>query len=317
MAIAPLAACLCLRRGEQSMALTRLPAQPHSRRLSAQSHTSHVRNPYRRRRGARRAWNRCSPTIFGCRASDGDPSWCPHHRSLPLARRAGLSANPPVDSRANAIRTHLSDNLPGRQRSASAFVNSSLWKTYDSVQKAGNRYFFRKRLPSRNSRASTSVRVRTERIACCSTRTTGHGKLHRGETVARIADGRSCSMKSNKEENGRNLRVAGNRNTTMLADVLATGLSAGLAFAPDGNSFCYVTSRWIRIGRSIAPRIATFWAPVRTKTKRFSVRAQNQSALATKVASTVLFQTFAGRTLFVSARKPLTRNRTVPSETRP
>jgi len=64
-------------------------------------------------------------------------------------------------------------------------------------------------------------------------------------------------MKSNKEENGREPSRCWKSKTGRCSPMFCHGLSAGFAFAPDGNSFCYVHEPWIRIGvlsRRVSPR---------------------------------------------------------------
>ena len=51
-----------------------------------------------------------------------------------------------IEEQTRYARSYL-DNLPGRQKIRERIREFLAVETYDSVQKAGNRYFFRKRLP--------------------------------------------------------------------------------------------------------------------------------------------------------------------------
>jgi len=59
----------------------------------------------------------------------------------------GLAPHPRVDRRADAIRRSYLDLIPGREKIRQRIREFLVVETYDSLQRAGNRYFFRKRLP--------------------------------------------------------------------------------------------------------------------------------------------------------------------------
>jgi len=96
---------------------------------------------------------------------------------------------PPVDSRAKR-NTHafIWTTCRDARRSASAFVNSSLWRLTIPFKKRGIANFFRKRLPEQEQPSIYLREGADERIACCSTPPQlGTGNYTAVKTVARIA----------------------------------------------------------------------------------------------------------------------------------
>jgi prolyl oligopeptidase len=134
------------------------------------------------------------------------------------------------------------DNLPGRQKIRARIREFLAVETYDSVQKAGDRYFFRKRLPDQEQpaiylREGADVEDRL---------LLDPAQLRAGEYTAVkplcvSPDGRLLlyEIKQGGERTG-TFALLDIETRTTLPDVLPRGYLRGFAFAPDGKSFYYV-----------------------------------------------------------------------------
>src|SRR5882724_2538525 len=83
----------------------RIPRSPATSGASLGGCTA---TPCSRQKGANCAWTSFGASIYPHRTGYRSSSRGDHHGSLPLARGPGLAAYPPVDRRANAIRTRIS-----------------------------------------------------------------------------------------------------------------------------------------------------------------------------------------------------------------
>jgi len=72
-----------------------------------------------------------------------------------------------IEEQTRYARAYL-DSIPGREHIREHIREFLAVETYDSLQKVGSRYFFRKRLPTKSSPAFACVRVQTARINFCS-----------------------------------------------------------------------------------------------------------------------------------------------------
>jgi prolyl oligopeptidase len=138
-------------------------------------------------------------------------------------------------------RTYL-DNLPARERIAARIREFLAVETYDSLQIAGGRYFFRKRLPDQEQ-------------PCIYMRAGADGEDHLLVDPSERDTGKYTAVKPLRvSPDGRLLlfevKEGGERTGTFelleinsrkrLPDLLPRGYLRGFAFAPDGKSFYYV-----------------------------------------------------------------------------
>jgi prolyl oligopeptidase len=134
------------------------------------------------------------------------------------------------------------DHLPGRQKIRERIREFLAVETYDSLQKAGNRYFFRKRLPDQEQ-PCICMRVGADGEDQLLVDPAEHGasKYTAVKPVRVSPDGRLLlfEVKEGGERSGafKLLEIEGKRT---LPDVLPRGYLRGFGFAPDGESFCYV-----------------------------------------------------------------------------
>ncbi|MHB8500727.1 MAG: prolyl oligopeptidase family serine peptidase [Candidatus Acidiferrales bacterium] len=134
------------------------------------------------------------------------------------------------------------DHFPGRDRIRQRIRDFLAVETYDSLQKAGSRYFFRKRLADQEQ-------------PCICMRAGADGEDHLLVDPAEYGPGKYTAVKPMRvSPDGRLLlfevKEGGERTGTFklleiesrrtLPDVLPRGYLRGFAFAPDGKSFCYV-----------------------------------------------------------------------------
>jgi prolyl oligopeptidase len=146
-----------------------------------------------------------------------------------------------IEEQTQYARRYL-NNLPGRQKIRERLREFLAVETCDSVQKAGNRYFFRKRLPDQ------------EQPGICM-RKGAHGEDRLLLDPARLGTGKYTAVKPLRvSPDGRlllyEIKQGGERTGTFalldiearttLPDVLPRGYLRGFAFAPDGKSFYYV-----------------------------------------------------------------------------
>jgi len=134
------------------------------------------------------------------------------------------------------------DHLPGRQKIRERIREFLAVETYDSLQKVGNRYFFRKRLPDQEQ---PGIYLREgvdgeDRLLLDPTQLST-GKYTAVKPLRVSPDGRLLlyEIKQGGERTGTFalLEIA---TRTTLPDVLPRGYLRGFAFAPDGKGFYYV-----------------------------------------------------------------------------
>jgi prolyl oligopeptidase len=138
-------------------------------------------------------------------------------------------------------RTYL-DNIPGRESIRKRIREFLAVETYDSLQKAGNRYFFRKRLPDQEQPCiymRDGAAGEDEILLDPADRKTGK---YTAVKPLRISPDGQLLLYEVKEGGERTatfecLDIA-NRKT--LSDGLPHGYLRGFAFAPDSRSFYYV-----------------------------------------------------------------------------
>lgn len=134
------------------------------------------------------------------------------------------------------------DRLPGRDRIHKRIREFLAVETYDSLQKAGNRYFFRKR---RAEQEQPCIYMREkangEDQLLVDPAEHGTGKYTAVKPLRVSPDGRLLlfEVKDGGERTGR-FKLLDIENKRTLPDVLPRGYLRGFAFAPDGKSFCYV-----------------------------------------------------------------------------
>lgn len=146
-----------------------------------------------------------------------------------------------IEEQTRYARTYL-DGLPGRERIRERIREFLAVETFDSVMKAGNRYFFRKRLahdeqPSLYMRAGADG----EDQLLLDPAHFKTGKYTAVKPLRTSSDGRLLlyEIKQGGERTGSFALLDIERRET-LHDVLPHGYLRGFAFAPDGKSFYYV-----------------------------------------------------------------------------
>src|SRR5216683_5479003 len=134
------------------------------------------------------------------------------------------------------------DSIPGRERIRKRIQEFLAVETYDSLQKAGSRYFFRKRLPDQEQpciymREGADGEDRL--LIDPSERGTGNFTAVRPLRVS--PDGRLLlyEVKEGGERTG-SFELLEIETRRRLPDLLPRGYLRGFAFAPDGKSFYYV-----------------------------------------------------------------------------
>jgi prolyl oligopeptidase len=134
------------------------------------------------------------------------------------------------------------DHFPGRDRIRQRIREFLAAETYDSLQKAGSKYFFRKRLADQEQ---PCICMREgadgEDQLLVDPAEHGPGKYTAVKPLRVSLDGQLLlfEVKEGGERTGTfKLFEIGSRRT--LPDVLPRGYLRGFAFAPDGKSFCYV-----------------------------------------------------------------------------
>lgn len=146
-----------------------------------------------------------------------------------------------IEEQTRYARSYL-HHVPGRERIRERIREFLAIETYDSLQKVGNRYFFRKRLPSQEQ-------------PCIYMREGADGEDRLLIDPAQLGTGMYTAVKPLRvSPDGRlllyEIKQGGERTGTFallevetrmtLEDVLPRGYLRGFAFAPDGKSFCYV-----------------------------------------------------------------------------
>jgi prolyl oligopeptidase len=134
------------------------------------------------------------------------------------------------------------DSIPGRERIRERIRELLDVQTYDSLQKAGNRYFFRKRLPG-EEQPSSYMREGTdgEDQLLIDPRQRGRGDHISVQPRLASPDGRLLlyEVKEGGERTG-SFALLDIETRKTLPDTLPRGYLRGFAFAPDGKSFYYV-----------------------------------------------------------------------------
>jgi prolyl oligopeptidase len=146
-----------------------------------------------------------------------------------------------IEEQTRYAREYL-DHLPGRQKIRDRIREFLAVETYDSLQKAGNRYFFRKRLADQEQPCIyMRVGADGEDQLLVDPAEHGAGKYTAVKPLRVSPDGRLLlfEVKEGGERTGTFKLLEIERKRT-LPDVLPHGYLRGFAFAPDGKSVCYV-----------------------------------------------------------------------------
>jgi prolyl oligopeptidase len=146
-----------------------------------------------------------------------------------------------LEAQTEYARAYL-DAIPGRERIRERIRELLDVETYDSVQKVGQRYFFRKRLPGQEQ-PSIYLRESPDGEDCLliDPAERGTGK-HTAVKLLRVSpDGRLLlyEVKEGGERTG-TFELLEIQSRKTLPDVLSRGYLRGFAFAPDSQSFYYV-----------------------------------------------------------------------------
>lgn len=134
------------------------------------------------------------------------------------------------------------DSIPGRERIRARIREFLAVETFDSLQKAGNRYFFRKRLPNQEQ---PSIYMRDgadgKDQLLIDPGARGSGEFTAVKPVKVSPDGSLLlyEVKQGGERSGR-FEIFDIETRRTLPDQLPRGYLRGFAFAPDGKSFIYV-----------------------------------------------------------------------------
>jgi prolyl oligopeptidase len=146
-----------------------------------------------------------------------------------------------LEQQTHYARAYL-DYMPGRDSIRNRISEMLAVETYDSLQKAGSRYFFRKRLPDQEQ---PCIYMREgpdgDDQLLLDPAQNGSGKHRAVEPIRVSPDGKLLlyEIKEGGERTGTfALLEIESRHT--LSDVLPQGYLHGFAFAPDGRSFYYV-----------------------------------------------------------------------------
>jgi prolyl oligopeptidase len=134
------------------------------------------------------------------------------------------------------------DNIPGREPIRKRIQEFLAVETYDSLQKAGSRYFFRKRLPDQEQPCiymREGADAEDHLLIDPSERGTGNFTAVKPLRVS--PDGRLLlyEVKEGGERTG-TFELLEIETRKGLPDLLPRGYLRGFAFAPDGKSFYYV-----------------------------------------------------------------------------
>jgi prolyl oligopeptidase len=145
-----------------------------------------------------------------------------------------------IEEQTEYARSYL-DNLPERQKIRERIREFLVVETYDSVQKVGSRYFFRKRLPDQEQ---PGIYLREgadgqDRLLLDPSEL-GTGKYTAVKPLRVSPDGRLLlyEIKQGGERTGTFALLDIEARTT-LPDVLPRGYLRGFAFAPEGKGFYY------------------------------------------------------------------------------
>jgi prolyl oligopeptidase len=146
-----------------------------------------------------------------------------------------------IEEQTRYARSYL-DSIPGRQRIRERIREFLAVETYDSLQKAGGRYFFRKRLPDQEQpciymREGADGEDQLLIDPC----ERGTDNFTAVKPLRVSPDGRLLlyEVKEGGERTGK-FEVLEIATRKRLPDLLPRGYLRGFAFAPDGKSFYYV-----------------------------------------------------------------------------
>lgn len=133
------------------------------------------------------------------------------------------------------------DNIPGRDRIRQRIREFLAVETYDSLQKSGHRYFFRKRLPNQEQ-PCIYMRDGVDGQDQLLVDPTDHGpnEYTAVKPLGVSPDGRLLlfEVKEGGERTGR-FKLIEIEERRVLPEVLPRGYLRGFAFAPNGESFYY------------------------------------------------------------------------------
>jgi len=145
-----------------------------------------------------------------------------------------------IEEQTRYAREYL-DHLPGRQKIRERIREFLAVETYDSLQKAGNRYFFRKRLADQEQPCiCMRVGADGEDQLLVDPAEHGAGKYTAVKPLRVSPDERLLlfEVKEGGERTG-TFKLLEIESKRTLPDVLQCGYLRGFAFAPDGKGFCY------------------------------------------------------------------------------
>ena len=134
------------------------------------------------------------------------------------------------------------DSIPGRDYIRERIRTFLAVETYDSLQKVGSRYFFRKRLPDQEQPCIyMRERANSEDLLLIDPLERGTGSNTAVKPLRVSPDGRLLlyEVKEGGERTG-TFELLDIEIRKRLPDVLPRGYLRGFAFAPDGKSFYYV-----------------------------------------------------------------------------
>ena len=146
-----------------------------------------------------------------------------------------------IDEQTHYARGYL-DSIPGRERIRERVRDLLAVETYDSLQKVGTRYFFRKRLPNQEQ---PCIYIREgadgEDQVLINPAERGTGPFTAVKMLRISLDGNLLlyEIKQGGERTGR-FEILDISTGQTLADALPHGYLRGFAFAPDARSFYYV-----------------------------------------------------------------------------
>jgi prolyl oligopeptidase len=145
-----------------------------------------------------------------------------------------------IEEQTRYARSYL-DNIPGRERIRERIREFLAVETYDSLQIAGGRYFFRKRLPDQEQPCiyMRESAVGDDRLLVDPSKR-GTGNYTAVKPLRVSPDGRLLlyEVKEGGERTG-TFELLEITTRKRLADLLPRGYLRGFAFSPDGKSFYY------------------------------------------------------------------------------
>jgi prolyl oligopeptidase len=146
-----------------------------------------------------------------------------------------------IERQTKYARAYLS-SIPGREHIRQRIREFLAVETHDSLQKVGDRYFFRKRLPDQEQPCiymRESADGEDQLLVDPADRKTGNYTAVKPLRVSHDGHLLLYEVKEGGERTG-TFECLDIDNRRVLSDILPRGYLRGLAFAPDGKSFCYV-----------------------------------------------------------------------------